>query len=271
MKPSLKTIAYTLTVGVLFLAGIGIKLAQRLPATTHATTEQQALFQELVVQAEGLQSTVEPIDGRLLTETAQPGEPLNPGNDLKRGSFLNTASIQPFVKPDQEQVVNNARVSISTITRKDTRAFVNLCMEIEGNQEKLDFGTVYVDYPGGRTDSFFVHEAEGSNPNERCLTLEFAGIPPDVPSRDWKLTMEWLGFAVPDEGTECSAYLRRAAARDLLKQQGIQFTCNPVSGQPEIRITNKPDALTEAQAVEIVNQAVTGVISGPWVFNPVVK
>lgn len=267
MKTSLRAIAYTFVIGALFLAGVGIKLAQRLPATNG----QRALFQELVVQAESLKPTAGPTDSKLPNVTGQPDEPLDPGKDLKRGSFLNTASIQPFLQPDQEQVVNNARVSISTITRKDTRAFVNICMEIKGNQEKLDFGTVYVDYPGGRAESFFVHEAEGINPNERCLTLEFVGIPTDAPSQDWKLTMEWLGFAVPDEGTECSAYLRRAEARDLLKQQGIQFTCNSASGQAEIRITKKPDALTEAQAVEIVNQVVTGVIAGPWVFIPVVE
>lgn len=271
MKISLKAIAYTLVVAALFLVGAGIKFTQRLSTPTNTTTEQRALFQELVVQAESIEPTVAPTNSILPSETAQPGDPVDPGKDLKRGSLLNTASIQPFIKPDQEQVVNDARVSISTITREDTRAFVNLCMELAGNQEKLDFGTLYIDYPGGRTDSFFVHEAEGINTNERCLTLEFVGIPTDTPSQNWKLTMEWLGFAVPDEGTECSAYLRRAAARDLFKQQGIQFTCDSVSGQPEIRITKKPDALMEAQAAEIINRTVNGIITGPWVFNPVLK
>ena len=268
MKTSLKVITYTLALGAFFLAGVGIKLVQR----SHVTTEQRALFQEpVVVQAESLKPTAGPTDGELPDVTGQSGEPLDAVKDLKRGTFLNTASIQPFQKPDQEQAVNNTRVSISKITRKDTRAFVNMCMEIKGNQEKLDFGTVYVDYPGGRAENFFVHEAERTTPNERCLTLEFVGIPTDAPSHDWKLTMEWLGFAVPDEGTECSAYLRRAKARDLLKQQGIQFTCNSAFGQAEIRINKKPDELTEAQAAEIVNQVVTGIIQGPWVFSPVVE
>ena len=226
------------------------------------------LSDETKKQAEtyfGVQSTLTPE----ATRSAQ-SEPINAGDDLKRGTFFSEDINNQLGNPTQEQTINDVQVSISNIVRKDTRAFVKVCMQLTDSNEPLDFGTTYLDYPGGKAENFFVQTNIASLGNARCIVLEFVGIPQDTSSKDWKFTMEWTGYLAPDEGTECSAYLRRAQSNKLVQQNGIKFSCKTTSGQTEIHIDAKPNEMSDDQANTIINQAFSGVINGPWIFAPTV-
>ena len=256
---------YSLIIVALFLAGMGTKLA----VTT--LTNKQNTIDEPIVKAEILMPSVEPT--ALISEITKsvPPEAIDPGIDLKRGSFFSEDINQQLGIPTQEQTINNVHVIISNIVRKDTRAFVKVCMELIGSNEPLDFGTTNLGYPGGDANNFFVQTDIPNLGNARCIVLEFVGVPQGVLSEGWKLTMEWVGYLAPDEGTECDTYLRRTQSIELIKQSGIKFFCNATSGYPELQIETKPAEMSDDQANAIISQIVSGVINGPWVFATTVE
>jgi hypothetical protein len=264
MNTQKKAIYYLGLFVFIFLVGVGMRWI------ISSLTTPKSPMDIPVVKAEIPSPTPLPTDPVKVQPTLQPAV-LDAGADLKRGTFFSADINQQLGKPIQEQEANQVKVSVSNIVRQDTRAFVKVCMQRLDMDEPLDFGTVSLEYPDGRAENFFVNMETDPVEKSRCLVLEFVGVPVDASSGNWKLTMEWVGFVAPDEGTECTAYQRRAQQNDQVQKNGIKFSCNSMSGSAEIKIVSKSTHLSDQQAMDILNQAVSGVIQGPWVFEIPVK
>jgi len=255
---------------ILLLVGIGTKLFIQYGPNEKSAIEQPAIKAQVVTSTPIPTNTPEltplPIIAvKTTVPTEYSAEALD--LDIKRGSFITDDIKQQLVPMVLKRMINHVQVRISKVIRKDMRAFVEICMKSDINPEPLDFGETYLEYPGGKAINNIVHTDIVQIDQARCLVMEFVSIPPSVPSNNWKLTMEKVAFVVPDEGTGCQVYTRRALSSDLLKQNGISFTCNEGSGTQEIKIKSKSNTLTQDQANEMVNRVISGIKDGPWVFN----
>jgi hypothetical protein len=79
--------------------------------------------------------------------------------------------------------------------------------------------------------------------------------------------MERVMFVHPDEGTECAVYQNRAEADKDLREAGITVACNTGEGMTNLEILSKPAGLDEADAQKMVDDAVLGRHTGPWIFE----
>ena len=195
-------------------------------------------------------------------------EPIEPGIDLKRGSFLTGEIAAQLDGIVAEETVGSVWVGASQIVQGDTRAFVKICMALEGSEERLMFGgPIWLDFPGGSTDAFFVHNDLPDEDGAACQVLEFVGVSPADSQEGWRFNMESVMFALPDEGTECSVYQKRAEADQALQEAGITVACNKGEGMTNLEIVSKPAGLDEMETQEMLESAIYGRNKGPWVFD----
>lgn len=99
----------------------------------------------------------------------------------------------------------------------------------------------------------------------RCFVFEFWGIP-KLDSKTFKFTMEWVGYLAPDEGKACH-YQQRANLDSRLSDAGIEIACIEKSGVPQLEIVKNLQNLNQNIAKELIDQVISGVIPGPWIFN----
>ena len=195
-------------------------------------------------------------------------EPIEPGIDLKRGSFLTDEIAAQLDGVVAEKIVGSVWVGASQIVQGDTRAFVKVCMALDGSEERLMFGgPIWLDFPGGSTDAFFVHNDLPDEAGAACQVLEFVGVSPAESQEGWRFNMESVMFALPDEGAECGVYQKRAEADQALQEAGITVACKQGEGMPNLEITHLPEGLSEAEAQEMVDRALVGHRPGPWYFE----
>lgn len=197
-----------------------------------------------------------------------PVEPMEPGLDLKRGSFLTAEIVAQLDEIVSEEVVGGVWVGASRIIHGDTRAFLKICMAQEGSEERLMFGgPIWLDFPGGSTETFFVHNDVPDEDGAACQVLEFVGTSPEESQDGWRFNMESVMFALPDEGTECSVYQKRAEADQTLQDAGITVECIKGEGMTNLEIANLPAGLSETEAQEMLDTAIVGRRYGPWYFE----
>jgi len=76
-----------------------------------------------------------------------------------------------------EETIGGVWVGASPIVHGDTRAFVKVCMALEGSLERLIFGgPTRLNYPGGKSNTFFVHNDVPNEGHAACEILEFVGV-----------------------------------------------------------------------------------------------
>jgi hypothetical protein len=268
MKKIIKIVLIMVSCAVIFGLGFGLWLlfVQNNVAAEAANGEQPGYTVESVVDSP-FGTTVEPVE-ETMPELPEPTtEPIEPGLDLKRGSFLTVEIVQQLEGFAAEETIGGVWVGASSIVHGDTRAFVRVCMALEGSMERLMFGgPTWLDYPGGKVDAFFVHNDVPDEGDAACEVLEFVGVSPEGEG-DWRFTMETVMFTIPDEGTECEVYQERAAADKALQAAGITAVCEHGEGMTTLGVASKPAGMSEAEAQKMVEDAVHGRHLGPWLFD----
>jgi hypothetical protein len=188
--------------------------------------------------------------------------------DLKRGSFLTDEILAQLAEIVSEETIGGVWVGVSSVVQGDTRAFVKVCLALAGSQERMIVGgPTWLDFPGGKSDAYFVHNDVSDDGEAACQVLEFAGAVSDSSQDGWRFNMERVMFVHPDEGTECAVYQSRAEADVRLQEAGITVACNQGEGMTNLEILSKPAGLDEADAQKMVDDAVLGRYDGPWIFE----
>jgi hypothetical protein len=269
MKMIMKRIWILMACVIALGLGIGVRalITQRDVKTEAAIIEQPVYAAESELD-EVFAMDTEPTAEFMTEVIGVVTDPIEPGMDLKRGSFLTDEIVVQLDKIVAEKTVGSVWVGASQIVQGDTRAFVKICMALEGSEERLMFGgPIWLDFPGGTTDAFFVHNDLPDEAGAACQVLEFVGVSPDSSQEGWRFNMESVMFVLPDEGTECSVYQKRAEADQALRKAGITVACNEGEGMTNLEITDRPEGLSEAEAQEMVDSALVGHRPGPWYFE----
>ena len=197
-----------------------------------------------------------------------PVEPIEPGMDLKRGSFLTDEILLQLDELIAEEMIDGFWVGASPLVHGDSRAFVRICLALEGSEARFMFGgPTRLDFPGGSSDTFYVHNDIPDEDGAACEVLEFMGVVPSDEQGDWRFTLEDVMYPLPDEGTECDVYQRLAEADKSLRDAGITVACSTGEGMTSLEIVSKPDGLSEAEAQEMITDVVRGHHHGPWIFT----
>jgi hypothetical protein len=195
-------------------------------------------------------------------------ESIEPGLDLKRGSFLTDEIMVQLDELVAEETIGGIWVGASRIVHGDTRAFVRICMALDGSPERLMFGgPIRLDYPGGSSEAFFVHNDVPDERRAACEVLEFVGVVPENDRSGWRFTMENVMFTIPDEGTECDVYQKRAEADKRLQDAGVTVACSHSEGVTSLEIASKSAGLSMTEARKLMEDAAYGRYRGPWVYN----
>lgn len=195
-------------------------------------------------------------------------EPIEPGMDLKRGSFITDEILFQLNELIVNETINGVLVRVSTVVHGDTRAFIRICLSLEGSEEKLMFGgPTRLDFPGGSSETFYVHNDIPDEEGAACEVLEFVGVVPSDEQGDWRFTMEDVMYPLPDEGTECEVYQKLTEADKNLQDAGITVACSTGEGMTSLEIVSKPAGLSEAEAQEMIMAVVRGHHHGPWQFE----
>lgn len=155
----------------------------------------------------------------------------------------------------------------SDIIVNESRAYLKVCIASDQVDEALDFGTAILAADEQEWIDFFVHKTIDDDPQVgRCIVFEFWGIP-KLDSKTFKFTMEWVGYLAPDEGKACQVYQQRANLDSRLSDAGIEIACIEKSGVPQLEIVKNLQNLNQNIAQELIDQVISGVIPGPWIFN----
>ncbi|MBG0785023.1 MAG: hypothetical protein H0S79_07955 [Anaerolineaceae bacterium] len=195
-------------------------------------------------------------------------EPIEPGMDLKRGSFLTDEILLQLDELITEETIDGFWVGASPVVHGDTRAFVRICLALESSEERFMFGgPTRLDFPGGSSETFYVHNDIPDEEGAACEVLEFVGVVPSDEQGDWRFTMEDVMYPLPDEGTECEVYQKLAEADKNLQDAGITVACSMGEGMTSLEIVSKPAGLSEAEAQEMIMAVVRGHHHGPWQFE----
>ena len=269
MKKTSKGVLILLACVAVFGLGFGIRVIvdqRNMPAK--AVIDEQPVY--AIEDGEpGLPVTtaVEPAERLTSKALAATSEPIEAGMDLKRGSFLTSEIMVQLNEFTAEETIGGVWVGASRIVHGDTRAFVKVCMALEGSSERLMFGgPTWLNYPGGKSNTFFVHNDVPDEGDAACEILEFVGVSSEGQG-DWRFTMENVSYTIPDEGTECDVYQERANADQSLQEAGIAVACSHGEGGTALEIASKPADLSEAEAEEMLQTAVIGRHHGPWIFD----
>ena len=196
-----------------------------------------------------------------------PVEPIEPGVDLKRGSFLTDEILLQLDELIAEETIDGFWVGASPVVHGDTRAFVRICLALEDSEARFMFGgPTRLDFPEGSSDTFYVHNDIPDEEGAACEVLEFLGVVPSDEQGDWRFTLEDVMYPLPDEGTECEVYQQLAEADKRLQDAGITVACSTGEGMTSLEIVSKPDGLSETEAQEMITDIVRGHHHGPWIF-----
>lgn len=268
MKIFTKGIWILVACGVALGAIFGIRALVRQDDVIAQAADEQTLY---TPEAESGLAQSLPVESPEETSPATlptPVEPIEPGMDIKRGSFLTDEIVAQLDEIVREETIGGVWVGVSSVVQGDTRAFVKVCLALASSQERMMVsGPTWLDFPGGKTDAFFAHNDISDENGVACQVLEFVGVNSDKSQDGWRFNMESVIFALPDEGTECDVYQKRAEADKDLREAGITVACIKGEGMTNLEILTKPAGLDEADAQKMVDDAVLGRHNGPWIFE----
>lgn len=269
MKKTLKIIWILLACVVVLGLGLGVRaLILQRDVRAEAAIEEQPVYAAENAFDLSTSTAAELAGGAAPQMPTATVEPIEPGLDLKRGSFLTDELLVQLDEIVAEEAIGGVWVGASNIVHGDTRAFVRVCMALEGSAERLMFsGPIWLDFPGGKSDAFFVHNDIPDEEGAACEVLEFVGVVPEMAQDGWRFTMENVMYTIPDEGTECGVYQKRAEADKRLQDAGIAVTCSHGEGMTTLEIASKPAGLSEAEAQKMIDDVVYGRYHGPWVYD----
>ncbi|HTP01760.1 MAG TPA: hypothetical protein VMJ64_10330 [Anaerolineales bacterium] len=166
------------------------------------------------------------------------------------------------------QTVSGFSVNLQRAWRDGKQVNANVCFTLPDASDWTVWNA-HLEY-GGQTVSEFSssmlsrQETSGAEPGQRCDQLSFY-VPPDANLSSSSLTIESLG-AYPTQDEYCSLYMPKI--QQALNDRGVAITlnCADTNGAMAMQITNKPDAMSQAEAEQLVYSDEFYTVKGPWSF-----
>ncbi len=197
-----------------------------------------------------------------------------------QGQGLATAEINQAYPTEQaqqlnaNQTVSGFSVNLQRAWRDGKQVYADVCFTLPDVSD-WTIWAAHLEY-GGQVNSEFSsslvsrQEAAGGQAGQRCDQLGFY-IPPDADLTSAALTIESLGV-YPTQDEYCSLYMPKI--QQALHERGIDISldCSDVNGSMAMQITNRPAAMSEDEAEQLVYSDEFYTVKGPWsfpiTFNP---
>lgn len=180
-------------------------------------------------------------------------------------SVTPTLPSEPFF--ENSKTVNGIQITVNNIRRDKNKLEADICFPVIDGEDwmlhKLSFRygeIVTSDYEGLVIDPII--PAENGIPGRRCDTIYFS-LPDYVDLSEFTITVHSI-YAPPREGGTCD---RAEIVAQKMAEQGIKIACFQEDNFDGFQVVEKPASMSEAEAGQLVMDAMWYVIKGPWVFN----
>lgn len=176
-----------------------------------------------------------------------------------------TLPSEPFF--ENSKTVNGIEITVNNIRREKNELEADICFPVLDGEDwmlhKLSFlygNTTTSDYEGLVIDPII--PAENGIPGRRCDTIYFS-LPEYVDLSEFTITVHSI-YAPPREGGTCA---RAEIVAQRLAEQGIKAACVQEENFEGYQVVEKPASMSEAEAGQLLMDAMWYVIKGPWEFN----
>lgn len=176
-----------------------------------------------------------------------------------------TLPSEPFF--ENAKTINGMKITLNNIRRDGKWLNADICFPVLDGE---DWMLNHISFSNGEIDtrdhSSIVIEpiipAKDGIPGRRCDTVMF-DLGEAVDLSEFTITVHSI-YAPPREGGTCD---RAKIVAQKMAEQGIKIACVQEDNFDGFQVVEKPASMSEAEAGQLVMDAMWYVIKGPWMFN----
>ncbi|MGC1377368.1 MAG: hypothetical protein WA821_14145 [Anaerolineales bacterium] len=177
-------------------------------------------------------------------------------------AIVSASADEANLKPIAQTTKNGLTVSINKITATTAKTDLVSCFDYPSNADWLPHVALYDGANRIAVEEMSLINAKApatSASNHRCYHLIF---PKGLSGKTAKLVVEKLQTTIPESLTQ--AMCTRAQNKMTQSYPGFSFSCNIGDHGIGFSINKMPKGMNEAQAHDLINNALTNTATGPW-------